>query len=105
MGNEYIERKALLNDISESVVFSVREGYPSPEVRGAKKIINRINAAPAEDVEKVVRCKNCVFWNTVSKGLSDEHICKRFSCLGVCDNYTAPIDFCSYDEMKEGAEE
>jgi hypothetical protein len=52
----------------------------------------------------VVRCKECVFYNTERKGLTDEHICRRFSCLGVFSNYTSPDDFCSYGERKEGDE-
>ena len=51
---EYIEREALLKDISESVVFSVKEGQPSLEIRGANKITDRIKAAPAADVVEVV---------------------------------------------------
>lgn len=51
---EYIEREALLKDISESVVFSVRKEQPLLEIRGANKITDRIKAAPAADVVEVV---------------------------------------------------
>ena len=50
---EYIEREALLKDIEESVVFTVRDGRPSAEIRGANKIIDRIKSAPATDVVEV----------------------------------------------------
>jgi hypothetical protein len=50
---EYIEREALLKDIEESVVFSVRSGQPSAEIRGANKITDRIKSAPAADVVEV----------------------------------------------------
>ena len=56
---EYIEREALLKDISESVVFTVRSDKPSLEIRGANKIIDRIKSAPTADVVEVVRCKDC----------------------------------------------
>lgn len=49
----YIDRDLLLKDIEESVVFSVRAGVPSPELRGARKIINRIKNAPTADVVEV----------------------------------------------------
>lgn len=49
----YIEKDLLLKDIGESVVFSVRAGYISPELRGARKIIDRIENAPTADVVKV----------------------------------------------------
>ena len=50
--SEYIERGALLKDIKESVVFSVRNA-PSAEMRGANKILDRIQCAPAADVVEV----------------------------------------------------
>ena len=45
---EYIERGALLQDIEENVLFTVRGGTetPTPEMRGARKVIGRIEAAP-----------------------------------------------------------
>ena len=52
---EYIERSELLEDIAESVVHTVRVGYPSPEVRGANKVIDRIKSAPVADVVEVKR--------------------------------------------------
>ena len=51
---EYIEREALLQDIEESVRFTVRPGYPSAEIRGANKITDRIKSAPTADVVEVV---------------------------------------------------
>lgn len=50
---EYIEREALLQDIEESVCFTVKAGTISNEMRGANKIIDRIKCAPAADVEPV----------------------------------------------------
>ena len=60
MSKEYIEREALLKDIGETVLFSVRGGakLPTPEMRGANKVIDRIKSAPTADVVEVVRCKD-----------------------------------------------
>lgn len=44
---EYIEREALLHDIEQSVVYTVREKITSAEMRGARKVIERIKCAPA----------------------------------------------------------
>lgn len=44
---EYIEREALLHDIEQSVVYTVREKITSAEMRGAHKVIERIKCAPA----------------------------------------------------------
>lgn len=61
MADEYIKREALLEEISETVVFTVKKGTPLPtsEMRGANKVIDRIKSAPAADVVEVVRCKDC----------------------------------------------
>ena len=50
----FIDKDLLLKDISESVVFSVRDAKTSPELRGARKIIHRIENAPTADVVEVV---------------------------------------------------
>lgn len=44
---ECIEREALLHDIEQSVVYTVRGKITSAEMRGAHKIIERIKCAPA----------------------------------------------------------
>ena len=53
MDKEYIERGALLQDIEESVRFTVRPDRPSAEIRGANKITDRIKSAPTADVVEV----------------------------------------------------
>ncbi len=49
----YIDKDLLLKDIGESVVFTIRNAETSPELRGARKIIDRIKNAPATDVVEV----------------------------------------------------
>ena len=67
----YIDADFLLKDIRESVVFSVRDAKTSPELRGARKIIDRIENAPTVDVVEVkhgewdnnggfYRCSECI---------------------------------------------
>lgn len=52
---DYIEREKLLQDISETVLFTIRGGVktPTPEMRGANKVIDRIKSAKAADVVEV----------------------------------------------------
>lgn len=42
---DLIDRQALLEDIEETVLFTVRQGEASEGMRGARKVINRIVAA------------------------------------------------------------
>ena len=44
---ECIDREALLHDIEQSVVYTARGKITSAEMRGARKIIERIKCAPA----------------------------------------------------------
>lgn len=91
---EYIEREALMQDISETVVFSVRSDakLPTSEMRGANKVIDRIKSAPTADVVAVVRCRNCKYFN------NQFNICKQLSPR----DYVVmnEDDFCSYGERK-----
>lgn len=52
---EYIEREALLSDIGETVIFTVRGDakLPTAEMRGANKVIDRIKSATSADVVEV----------------------------------------------------
>ena len=90
---EYIDREALLRDIENSVVFSVRNA-PSAEMRGAHKITDRIRCAPAADVVEVVRCENC---KIRSKGVKRAYTvyCEYFRQMMFKD------DFCSFGEREE----
>ena len=103
---EYIEREALIAEYDR-----VHKGPAG----GARKLMVE---APAVDVVKVVRCKDCVF----SREL-DEYEKKLYldNCVGCCfhsKSYCSVImedtDFCSYGitfadeeifQRKEGAEE
>jgi hypothetical protein len=64
-----------------------------------KAIAKRLKELPGEDVEKVVRCKDCELFVNNEKAFVT--YCKR-----ECKNlYVKPNDFCSYGKRKEGAEE
>jgi hypothetical protein len=93
---EYINREELLKDIDDSVRFSTRNEV-SAELRGAHKIVDCIRSAPACDVVKVVRCKDCKNWGGVTFG----NVCSRWSApLAGMKNCTQPDDFCSYGERR-----
>ena len=92
---KYIDREALLEDIGSSVRFTVRDGVPSAEVRGANKIVDRIKCAPAADVVAVVRCRDCKHEN-VHRAISDK--CTWCNYWGIDPDFD---DFCSYGERKD----
>lgn len=100
---KYIEREALLKDISESVVFTVRGNRPSLEIRGANKVIDRIKSAPTADVVEVVRCKDCKYGDFYCSSI----LCGNAHAPWYNDEFDATMeldDYCSYGERKEGAE-
>ena len=103
----YIDRDLLLQDISDTVVFSVR-GFDSPELRGAMKIIDRIEKAPTTDV---VKCRNCVCfieYNDEYKGTVEGANGDCWIRLMNSDNkeYIATTydDFCSYGKERKASE-
>ena len=91
----YIDRELLLQDISDSVVFSVRS-FDDPELRGAKKVIDRIIKAPTRDVEEVVRCKDCIHSQFSLDSLT--YKCDR---RGYFIETVKPTGFCDYGERRE----
>jgi len=98
---ECIERGALLQDIEENVLFTVRGGAetPTPEMRGVRKVIGRIEAARATDVVEVVRCEAC------KKAVRYHHPKGGYLCT-LHGKSRSPVvkggDYCSYGERKYG---
>ena len=48
-----IDADALMEDIEQTVRFSCRDGVPSAEMRGANKVIDRIEVAPTISPDEV----------------------------------------------------
>lgn len=73
MAKEYIERESLLEDIEKSVVISARsEDKANAEMRGVRKILDRIKSAPTADVVEVVRHGK---WHIMPEDPEDESEC------------------------------
>ena len=103
---EYIDREALLQDIEQSVVFSARTGTVSAEMRGARKIVDRIRNAPAADVAPVKHGK----WIEVQKENIWNDIVPVLEC-SACGKYTVGTrgimtksNYCPNCGAKMGAE-
>ena len=56
---EYIERGALIDDLSKTVVISCKTELVPHLQRVLNKFINRIKDQPTADVVEVVRCRDC----------------------------------------------
>lgn len=97
MNGDLISRSALLEDIEETVVFSVKDGQPSAEIRGANKITDRIKAAPAVDAVEVVRCGDCKFRCETDDGEynPEDIVCTYWETDGL-----KACDFCSKSERR-----
>ena len=97
---EYIEREALLKNISETVLFSVRGGaeLPTPEMRGSNKVIDRIKSAPTADVVEVVRCKDCMFSETIKSIIDGGTM--RVCHYGVYRQSAPDMHYCSHGHKK-----
>lgn len=92
---DFIDRDLLLKDIGESVVFSVRSGYISPELRGARKIIDRIKQAPTADVVEV-KHGEWIEETRTQTPLSHAYIRKEiiYSCPYCKKEYRQKMNYC-----------
>lgn len=87
---EYIERKALLQDVDETVIVSGKTGATNQELRGINKVVCRIQAMPTADVVEVVRCKDCRLRST-------EECAMYYRCnCGEQHTWESDNNFCSY---------
>lgn len=88
--NEYIKRDLLLK-----VVDKMQEKYSNHVVLRLETLRFFINRAPAEDVVKVVRCRDCRYF---TKGMAVG------MCYRVEDKPLIPVvynHFCSYGERRD----
>ena len=103
---EYIDREELLQDIHESIVFSVArsgKGQTSLELKGANKILDRIKSAPTVDVVEVVRCKDCKHYKTspLFPEKQGKYCYKVLKDNGIAVGHGfKENDYCSYGERK-----
>lgn len=79
MSNEYIERDCLIDMIAE------RNRNTCNGKMSCIQMKRMVESVPAADVDPVVRCKDCKFW--------DFGDCYRLEL-------SRPDDFCSYGERK-----
>ena len=92
MAKEYIEREAAK---SELLFWAVSLNHPEYLIKDdALHIIDSISAA---DVVKVVRCRECKYWQDNNDGYPHEE------CRWGRGETPDANDFCSYGERKEGA--
>lgn len=65
---------------------------------GLDSAISQVRKAPTADVVEVVRCKDCVYWESVCGGTTGKCESPR---NGLFYEYTDNFDFCSYGERGE----
>ena len=95
MKNDLIKRSALLQDIDDTVRYTTRDGMSQfgAEIRGANKVIARIESAPAVDAVEVVRCNMCLFR---PKGSTYCYELER---------HTADGYYCAFGQLREESDE
>lgn len=66
--------------------------------------LSEIDSAPTEDVEAVVRCKDCKAWDK-SISFMSACACSHWSPSRSNPRYTTPDDFCSAGIREDGGEQ
>ena len=98
---EYIEREALIRRIKE-IHCAECDSYHGVRCRACwvDDTLDYIDSEPAADVAPVVRCKDCKHY--------DLGVCLKIYSDGNMHTEAwqsrRPEDFCSYGELKEGAD-
>jgi hypothetical protein len=100
-----IDADALMRDIGETVIFSGKPDRVSAELRGARKVVDRIEAAPTVDAVEVVRCCECKHYReSEHPEMAGIRFCYRLmhptEDRKIGYNF-ADDDFCSYGERRE----
>ena len=98
---EYIERETFLKDIEERYCLPCKEA--GKDHNGCKcracwvdDMRGDVIDAPAADVEPLVRCKDCKYWQDNNDGYPHEE------CRWGHGETPDANDFCSYGERKGG---
>lgn len=95
--DEYIKRKAALALVKPD---APEDEKAAVTIATAKKLVRSIiQRAPAADVAPVVRCEYCKYWH--KETLFCDYM--RYGEARERVNWYAD-DFCSYGELKEGAD-
>ena len=98
---EYIEREAAIAALIEFRDDQTVSKYATVmQCKAARDAISRatkvLESLPAADVEPVVRCKDCKYWQDNNDGYPHEE------CRWGHGETPDANDFCSYGEQKEG---
>lgn len=98
MTAEYIGRSSL---VARMKYYEEHTTEESGEHYAYSVALREIRNAPAADVAKVVRCKNCKWFADNNGG--EWYGCKMFHVVRITpDDAPKPDDFCRYGERKEG---
>ena len=89
---EYIEREAIYKTIAKNV--EVFDGTGSV-IKG--QCLEHILTSEPADVVEVVRCKDCMYYHSISKL---KYCNKHIDCWGDGEIYTDEDDYCSYGERR-----
>lgn len=92
--NEHIEKRAVIKMIDNFVNDNNNRGFPDVDIFDMEMLKKMINKIPIADVVSVVRCKDCINYET---GKEHEPYCNHINGL----DEAKPDDFCSLGERKK----
>ena len=110
---EYVERETLVGDFQERFNW-LHKASEKPVGGGkvlidtevqmgaiiAKEFLDKAKAAPAADVVEVVRCKDCIFSETITDPIAGQEF--RLCEYGVHTQSVSHTHFCGYGAKMDG---
>lgn len=103
--DEYIERKAVINDIGElftlcNETLPNAEGHHFIVESELQTHLDHVKSLPAADVVEVVRCRDCVWWSDITAvSYPDAHECRRTAL------YKLPDFYCAHGKRRDGGQD
>ena len=96
---EYIEREALINDLEEARPLNWTDSEAElTEQADFELFENLVKSQSTADVQEVVRCKDCIWWESRTVNKKGFVICPATG-MDICAK-----DYCSYGEKRSEQE-
>ena len=94
--SDYIRKEYAMDAVQDHFDSNGFKGYDD-----GQKMMDRIKGLPSDDVVKVVRCKDCKYWQAQEVGIVECPICTRIQDMVF---EMGAYGFCSRGERKGGDE-
>lgn len=77
--SRHIDTDALIEFIENRYEITWKDGYEGGIKDACVDILDQINKMPSAEVEEVIRCKDCKYWQDINNGKQRHKMCAELS--------------------------